>query len=79
MPDEYLLTRVSRQFFTSAKGDNFVELSADLRAGHAEDCSVNIDVLPACKLRMESGTDSRRLATTSPASAVTYTPAAGGY
>ena len=38
------------------KGDDFVELAADLRMSYAEDSAIEIDVLPSCELGMKAGT-----------------------
>ena len=39
------------------EGDNLIELAGDLRARHAEDGTVEVDVLPTAELGMESGAD----------------------
>ena len=45
------------ELFDVGKGDDLVELLADLGAGHAEDRAVEINVLAAGQFRVEPGAD----------------------
>src|SRR5690606_14254397 len=49
-----VLHRCVQEFLDSAEIDNRVKLLADLRAAHAEDRAVEVNVLPARKLRMKA-------------------------
>jgi hypothetical protein len=55
MPLEYRFTGVSRNALDLGEGDDLVELAADLRAWHAEDRAIQVDVLAAGQLGMEPG------------------------
>ena len=48
---------MSRNFSTSAKCDDLVELASDLGAAHAEDGAVEIDVLASGELGMKASAD----------------------
>src|SRR6476659_1524544 len=52
-----MLDRLIDKFFHLGEGYYLVELLGDLRARHAQDCAVQINILPAGQFRMKTGAD----------------------
>ena len=57
MPLRVALDRRVEELLDLGERDDFVELAADLGAGHAQDGAVEKDVLPAGQLGMKAGAD----------------------